>query len=35
MVEWNLKVTTKEVGHIVDKFKKTFVAYWEMQTLNF
>jgi hypothetical protein len=24
MVGWNLKVTTKEVDHIVDKFKKTF-----------
>lgn len=23
-LEWNLKVTTKEVGHIIDKFKKTF-----------
>jgi superfamily II DNA or RNA helicase len=28
-LEWNLKVTTKEVGHIVDKFKKTFEAYWQ------
>ncbi len=28
-LEWNLKVTTKEVGHIIDKFKKTFEAYWE------
>lgn len=27
-LEWNLKVTTKEVGHIIDKFKKTFDAYW-------
>lgn len=28
-LEWNLKVTTKEVGHIIDKFHKTFVTYWE------
>lgn len=28
-LEWNLKVTTKEVGHIIDKFKKTFEAYWQ------
>jgi HKD family nuclease len=26
-LEWNLKVTT--VGHIIDKFKKTFEAYWQ------
>jgi superfamily II DNA or RNA helicase len=28
-LEWNLKVTTKEVGHIIDKFKKTFETYWQ------
>ncbi|MGI8811326.1 MAG: DEAD/DEAH box helicase family protein, partial [Pyrinomonadaceae bacterium] len=28
-LEWNLKVTTKEVGHIIDKFQKTFDTYWE------
>ena len=28
-LEWNLKITTKEVGHIIDKFKKTFEAYWQ------
>ena len=27
-LEWNLKVTTKEVGHIIDKFRKTFDSYW-------
>lgn len=27
-LEWNLKVTTKEVGHIIDKFQKTFDTYW-------
>lgn len=28
-LEWNLKITTKEVGHIIDKFQKTFDSYWE------
>ncbi|MGB7843808.1 MAG: DUF3427 domain-containing protein, partial [Salinimicrobium sp.] len=28
-LEWNLKVTTQEVGHIIDKFQKTFETYWE------
>lgn len=28
-LEWNLKVTTKEVGHIIQKFEKTFDTYWE------
>jgi len=28
-LEWNMKVTTKEVGHIIDKFQKTFNSYWE------
>jgi len=28
-LEWNLKVTTKEVGHIIQKFKKTFDTYWQ------
>lgn len=28
-LEWNLKVTTKEVSHIIDKFQKTFHAYWQ------
>lgn len=28
-LEWNLKVTTQEVGHIIDKFSKTFDTYWE------
>ncbi|MFO7720820.1 MAG: DUF3427 domain-containing protein [Gillisia sp.] len=28
-LEWNLKVTTKEIGHIIDKFQKTFETYWE------
>ncbi|WP_207535308.1 DEAD/DEAH box helicase [Desertivirga arenae] len=28
-LEWNLKVTTREIGHIIDKFRKTFETYWE------
>ncbi|AEH00538.1 DEAD/DEAH box helicase [Lacinutrix sp. 5H-3-7-4] len=28
-LEWNLKVTTKEVNHIIDKFNKTFDSYWK------
>ncbi|MDP3466778.1 MAG: DUF3427 domain-containing protein [Daejeonella sp.] len=28
-LEWNLKVTTQEISHIIDKFKKTFETYWE------
>ncbi|MBK0369223.1 DEAD/DEAH box helicase [Flavobacterium agrisoli] len=28
-LEWNLKITTKEVGHIIDKFRKTFETYWQ------
>ncbi|MGN6396205.1 MAG: DUF3427 domain-containing protein [Mucilaginibacter sp.] len=27
-LEWNLKVTSKEISHIIDKFKKTFDTYW-------
>lgn len=30
-LEWNLKVTTKEVSHIIEKFKKTFDSYWESE----
>lgn len=28
-LEWNLKITTKEVNHIIDKFQKTFDSYWQ------
>ncbi len=28
-LEWNIKITTKEVTHIIDKFEKTFETYWE------
>lgn len=28
-LEWNLKITTSEIGHVIDKFHKTFETYWE------
>lgn len=28
-LEWNIKVTSQEISHIIDKFKKTFETYWE------
>lgn len=28
-LEWNLKVTNKEIPHILEKFKSTFETYWE------
>jgi superfamily II DNA or RNA helicase len=34
-LEWNLKVTSKEIGHIIDKFKKTFETYWEDKEFEF
>lgn len=27
-LEWNVKVTTQEIPHIIDKFRKTFESYW-------
>lgn len=27
-LEWNLKITTKEVKHIIEQFQKTFDSYW-------
>ena len=27
-LEWNIKVTSQEIRHILDKFKKTFETYW-------
>ncbi len=27
-LEWNLKVTTQEIPHIIEKFKSTFQTYW-------
>lgn len=34
-LEWNLKVTTQEIGHIIDKFQKTFETYWEDPEFEF
>lgn len=28
-LEWNLKITTQEVSHLIDKFQKTFDTYWQ------
>ncbi len=28
-MEWNIKITTKEISHVIDKFKKTFESYWQ------
>lgn len=28
-LEWNIKVTTQEISHVIDKFKKTFETYWQ------
>jgi HKD family nuclease len=28
-LEWNVKITTNEVSHIIDKFQKTFDVYWQ------
>ena len=27
-LEWNIKVTSQEIPHIIDKFRKTFDTYW-------
>lgn len=34
-LEWNLKITTKEVSHIIDKFQKTFDTYWQDDEFEF
>ena len=28
-LEWNIKITTKEVPHIIQKFEKVFDSYWK------
>lgn len=28
-LEWNIKITTKEVPHIIEKFEKIFDSYWQ------
>ncbi|AJH16176.1 DUF3427 domain-containing protein [Myroides profundi] len=30
-LEWNVKVTTKEIPQIINKFKKTFESYWNSE----
>lgn len=30
-LEWNIKITAKEVSHIIDKFQKTFDSYWHSE----
>jgi superfamily II DNA or RNA helicase len=34
-LEWNLKVTSNEISHIIDKFKKTFDTYWVDKEFEF
>ncbi len=34
-LEWNLKITTKEIGHIINKFQKTFDTYWQNNDFEF
>lgn len=34
-LEWNIKITTQEIGHIIDKFQKTFDTYWEDKEFEF
>lgn len=34
-LEWNIKITTKEVSHIIDKFQKTFDSYWKSNEFEF
>jgi len=34
-LEWNLKVTTAEIAHIIKKFEVTFETYWEDKEFEF
>lgn len=34
-LEWNIKVTSTEVGHIINKFVKTFDTYWQDKEFEF
>lgn len=34
-LEWNLKITTKEISHVIDKFQKTFDTYWQDKEFEF
>jgi HKD family nuclease len=33
-LEWNIKITQAEIGHVIDKFHKTFETYWEVLNLR-
>ena len=34
-LEWNLKITTQEIPHVIDKFQKTFDTYWNDSEFEF
>lgn len=34
-LEWNVKVTTREIPHIIDKFQKTFESYWNNEEFEY
>lgn len=34
-LEWNLKITTQEISHIIKKFESTFETYWEDNEFEF
>ena len=34
-LEWNLKITTQEISHIISKFQKTFETYWQDPEFEF
>jgi superfamily II DNA or RNA helicase len=34
-LEWNLKITTQEISHIIKKFESTFDTYWEDNEFEF
>lgn len=33
-LEWNIKITTKEISHVIDKFRKTFESYWKSEAFE-
>lgn len=34
-LEWNIKITTKEISHVIDKFRKTFESYWKSEAFEY
>ena len=34
-LEWNMKITSQEVAHIINKFQKTFETYWQDKDFEF